>query len=97
MVVEGKIHPCITKMWIVKGIEGVKTISIYFCSTVASQQSAAEVNTHFGNACMSIFVFQRSQLDTSYQILRAVSTKLSDGQLRASEDNGFRKIFKHKR
>ena len=84
-------------MGIVKRVERIETIGILLRRTVATQQSAIEINAHLGHHGPIVSVMQRGQLDARNKVLAPVGSQLSNGQLTPRKDDRLCEIFQHKR
>ena len=54
-----------------------------------------KIDTNFWYKSVTFFVFRRSNLYTSDEVLFAVGAELSDGQLRTGENDRLRQILQH--
>ena len=95
MLVKGEVDTSLTEVGIIKGVKSIEFVSVLLRRTVTSQQVTTEVDTHLRYHWRAIFVMCRSQFETRHQVLLSVSTKLTDRELRASEDDWLCEVLKH--
>ena len=75
--------------------EGIEAFGVDFHGAVAAQQAAFEEDTHLRHHGSPVLILCGGNFDAGQEIFLAVGAQLSDGELRAGDDNGFAEVFEH--
>ena len=95
LAVVGDVHAGIDEVGVVERLEGVELLGALLRGAVAAQQVASEADAHLGHEGSALGILRRGDLDGGDEVLLAVGAELSDGQLRAGEDDGLREVLEH--
>ena len=82
-------------MGIVERLEGVELLSALLGGAIAPEQMAAEIDAYLWHLCVALHIFGGGHLYRGDEVLLAVGAQLSDGQLRASENDGLGEVLQH--
>ena len=92
---KGEVDAGLTQMRIVERLKGIEFVGVNLRTAVASEQVTTEVDTHLGHCCPAIGLIVRSQFYTGHEILLAIRSELSNGQLASREDDGLGEVLEH--
>ena len=94
-LVELDLHAHSGEVGIIERAERIELLGVNLRCSVAAHQLLLEIDADLGHDGRAVFVLGSSNLDGGDEVLLAVGTELTDGQLRTCEDDGLAQVLEH--